>query len=58
VWVAAVVGILALGVVLLWLAFWAARRVDARYEKRAALVARAPQFVQFRGGFLTSDSVA
>ncbi|HWS91523.1 MAG TPA: hypothetical protein VN306_03195 [Mycobacterium sp.] len=28
---------------LLWLAFYAARRVDAKHEERAALVARADQ---------------
>ena len=43
VWVAAVIGVLVLGAVLLWLAFYAARRVDERYEARAALVAGADQ---------------
>jgi len=42
-WVAAALGSIALAAVLLWLAFYAARRVDDRYEKRAALVARADQ---------------
>lgn len=39
----AALGAVALFVGLLWLAFYAARRVDERYEKRAALVARADQ---------------
>jgi hypothetical protein len=43
VWVAAGVGILVLGGALLWLAFYAARRVDAKRAARAALVARADQ---------------
>ena len=42
-WIAAALGLIALAAVLLWLSFYAARRVDARHEKRAALVARADQ---------------
>ena len=38
-WIA--VAILVLFVGLFWLAFYLARRVDARYEKRAALASRA-----------------
>jgi EamA domain-containing membrane protein RarD len=43
VWVAAGAGVLVLGAVLLWLAFYAARRVDKRHEAQAAFVARADQ---------------
>jgi hypothetical protein len=39
----AALGIAVLFCGLLWLAFYLARRVDARYEKRAALVARADE---------------
>jgi hypothetical protein len=39
----AALGAVVLFVGLLWLAFYAARRVDERHEERAALVARADQ---------------
>jgi anti-sigma-K factor RskA len=42
-WIALALGTVVLFVALLWLAFFAARRVDDPYEKRAALVARADQ---------------
>jgi len=42
-WVAVVLGALVLFVVLLRLAFYAARRVDADYAERAALIARADE---------------
>jgi hypothetical protein len=43
IWALAVMALVVLFAGLLWLSFWAARRVDARYEARAALVARADQ---------------
>jgi hypothetical protein len=42
-WIAAVLGALMVFGLLLWLTFYVERRVDERYEKRAALVARADQ---------------
>jgi hypothetical protein len=42
-WIAAALGAIVVFCGLLWLAFYAARRVDAREEKQAALVARADQ---------------
>jgi ABC-type Fe3+-siderophore transport system permease subunit len=42
-WIAAVLGALMVFGLLLWLTFHLERRVDARYERRAALVARADQ---------------
>jgi ABC-type Fe3+-siderophore transport system permease subunit len=42
-WIAAVLGGLMVFGLLLWLTLYLERRVDARYEKRAALVARADQ---------------
>jgi nitrate/nitrite transporter NarK len=42
-WIAAAVGIIALAVGLLVLAFYRAHRVDVRYERRAQLAARADQ---------------
>ena len=42
-WILAAVGILMLGPALCWVSLWLARRVDARHERRAALVARADQ---------------
>ena len=42
-WIAAVLGALMVFGLLVWLTFYVERRVDARYEKRAALVARADQ---------------
>jgi ABC-type Fe3+-siderophore transport system permease subunit len=42
-WIAAVLGGLMVFGLLLWLTFYWERRVDAQYEKRAALVARADQ---------------
>ena len=42
-WIAAVLGGLMVFGLLLWLTFYVERRVDAKYERRAALVARADQ---------------
>ena len=42
-WIAAVLGGLMVFGLLLWLTFYVERRVDAREEMRAALVARADQ---------------
>ena len=42
-WIAAVLGGLLVFGLLVWLTFYVERRVDERYEKRAALVARADQ---------------
>jgi hypothetical protein len=42
-WIAAVLGALVVFGLLVWLTFYVERRVDERYEKRAALVARADQ---------------
>ena len=42
-WIAAVLGALMVFGLLVWLTFYVERRVDARYERRAALVARADQ---------------
>jgi len=42
-WIAAVLGGLIVFGLLVWLIFYVERRVDERYEKRAALVARADQ---------------
>jgi ABC-type Fe3+-siderophore transport system permease subunit len=42
-WIAAVLGGLMVFGLLLWLTFYLERRVDARYARRAALVARADQ---------------
>lgn len=42
-WIAAVLGGLMVFGLLLWLTFYVERRVDAREETRAALVARADQ---------------
>ena len=42
-WTAAVLGALMVFGLLLWLTFYLERRVEARYERRAALVARADQ---------------
>lgn len=42
-WIAAVLGGLMVFGLLLWLTFYVERRVDARYARRAALVARADQ---------------
>jgi uncharacterized membrane protein len=43
IWIVAVIGALVLFGLLLWLAFYAARRVDAREHARIAIVARADQ---------------
>jgi ABC-type Fe3+-siderophore transport system permease subunit len=43
VWIAVACGAAVLFGVLLWLAFYAARRVDARYDARLAIAARADQ---------------
>ena len=43
VWIAAVLGALMTFGLLVWLTFYVERRVDAREEMRAALVARADQ---------------
>jgi ABC-type Fe3+-siderophore transport system permease subunit len=42
-WIAAVLGALIVFGLLLWLTFYLERRADAKYEKRAALIARADQ---------------
>jgi ABC-type Fe3+-siderophore transport system permease subunit len=42
-WILAVLGGLLVFGLLLWLTFYVERRVDERYEKRAAIVARADQ---------------
>jgi hypothetical protein len=42
-WIAAVLGALLVFGLLLWLTFYVERRVDERYAKRAALIARADQ---------------
>jgi len=42
-WILAVLGGLLVFGLLLWLTFYVERRVDERYEKRTALVARADQ---------------
>ena len=42
-WIAAVLGGLIVFGLLLWLTFYLERRVDAGYERRAALAARADQ---------------
>jgi hypothetical protein len=43
VWIVAVLGAAVVFGLLLWLAFWAARRVDARENARTALSARADE---------------
>jgi hypothetical protein len=42
-WIAAVLGALLVFGLLLWLTFYVERRVDERYARRAALIARADQ---------------